>query len=69
MKVIVIQILLELKIRLYKVITQTTTLLRSARKQKNLGDLRRLAITQTPVKDLQLKLMKKNSQTVKKKNP
>ena len=36
---------------------QTTTLLRTAIILKSPGDLRRLAVTQTPVKDHQLKLM------------
>ena len=36
---------------------QTTTLMRSARIWKNPGDLRRLAVTQTPMKDNQLMLM------------
>ena len=36
---------------------QTTTLLRSARILRSLGDFRRLAVTQTPVKDPQLRLM------------
>ena len=36
---------------------QTTALLRSARVLRSPGDLRRLAVTQTPVKDHHLTLM------------
>ena len=43
---------------------QTMVLLRSARIRRNPGDLRRLVVTQTPVKDHQLKLMWKTLKKV-----
>ena len=42
-------------------IIQTTALFRTANTEESPGDLRRLAVAQTPVKDHQLTLMGKNS--------
>ncbi len=53
----VLQGLEDFEIREQVVTIQTTGLLRWPHTEKSLGDLKRLAVTQTPVKDHQLKLM------------
>ena len=55
--IIIIKGLEDLEIKGRVKTIQTITLLRSARIEKSPGDLRRLAITQTPVKHHQLTLM------------
>ena len=52
---------MEIRGRVEKI--QTTTLLRSMNSEKSLGDLRRLDVTQTRVRDYQLTLMRKLSRS------